>query len=623
MQSANSLLSCPCLVSYFRFFICHTFSFVSSSFYSRNVLLQELLRLLREEANTTIRLRVCDIAGELGGSILEPKDWPDLASTAYHLCKSPNSPDREVGLSLIGLLADSQIANNESFLTAIYEILNLNFNDYGSGQFNDNGKGVMLTLKTLNYTIQSLRSPSQLDVLKPLVTIIFQSFGVLIQQFAVKQQQQQPTSSNNLTSINNSIRNQHDTNNEQSASQLDRTLCQFAEHLVDIADHSPNFYSNHVESFLSPILDCVELDNSNNGQQQHVSNHLKFLLIEFLVTLSHGITKRLKKVKGPNGEKDYFATRFFPICMRMMSILPPEPNWEMADTVEESHYDSAPCDVGESALRRTTAALGVRNTYTIISALLGAYLADAGSWERQYAGLQCIAGYLEVSNNIQNQEQLTLHRKEVLGTLMHFMSHEHARVKHAALYAASQFILFHGNGLETEQSLQLMNAITHNIPGTVNPSPRVRRNAMIALIQWIDVTPTSFLLNEQTQYSTKLLEIICQALREGPTIVQESCVSAIISIAETSKGVADTWLLHYPNIMPILKELLAYSHRRGLESLWSQTLECVTVVGESAGKFLFYQDALELMELLTHVQNQLEPHSSLEAVLIKAWVRIA
>jgi hypothetical protein len=75
--------------------------------------------------------------------------------------------------------------------------------------------------------------------------------------------------------------------------------------------------------------------------------------------------------------------------------------------------------------------------------------------------------------------------------------------------------------------------------------------------------------------------------------------------------------------MPILKELLAYSHRRGLESLWSQTLECVTVVGESAGKFLFYQDALELMELLTHVQNQLEPHSSLEAVLIKAWVRIA
>lgn len=602
------------------------------------MLLQELLRLLREETNTTIRLRVCDIAGELGGTILEPKDWPDLAPTAYHLCKSPQSSDREVGLSLIGLLADSQIANNESILTAIHEILNINFNDYGSGQFNDNGKGVMLTLKTLNYTIQSLRAPSQLDVLKPLVTIIFQSFGVLIQQFMTKQQQQQNAANNTNnanTSINHSIRNQNDQNNEHSASQLDRTLCLFAEHLVDIADHSPNFFSNHVESFLSPILDCIEVDGTNNQtnpanansnniiNQQQVSNHLKFLLIEFLVTLSNGITKRLKKVKGPNGEKDYFAMRFFPICLRMMSILPNEPNWETADTVEETHYDSAPCDVGESALRRATAALGVRNTYTIISSLLGSYLADTGNWQRQYAGLQCIAGYLEVSNNIQNQEQLTLHRKEVMGTLLHFMQHQHPRVKHAALYATSQFLLFHGNGLETEQSLQLMNAINHNIPIATNPSPRVRRNAVIALIQWIDVTPTSFLLNEQTQYSTKVLEIICQALREGPTIVQESCVSAIISIAETSKGVADTWLLHYPNIMPILKELLAYSHRRGLESLWSQALECVTVVGESAGKFLFYQDALELMELLTHVQNQLEPHSSLEAVLIKAWVRIA
>ncbi len=593
---------------------------------SRNALLHELLRLLREETNTTIRLRVCDIAGELGGSILEPKDWPDLAPTAYHLCKSSQSADREVGLSLIGLLADSQIANNESFLSAIYEILNLNFNDYGSGKFQDNGKGVMLTLKTLNYTIQSLRAPSQLDVLKPLVSIIFQSFGVLIQQYLTKQQQQAQASLNNIvnnTPLHHSIRNQNDTNDAQSAAQLDRTLCLFAEHLVDIADHSSNFYSNHIESFLTPVLDCVDAESGNNNNSNNLSNHLKFLLIEFLVTLSHGIAKRLKKVKGPNGEKDYFPVRFFPICLHMMTMLPNEPKWESADTVEETHYDSAPCDVGESALRRATAALGVRNTYTIISSLIGTYLANSGSWERQYAGLQCIAGYVEVSNNIQNQEQLSIHRKEVLATLMHFMGHPHPRVKHAALYATSQFLLFHGSGLETEQSLQIMTAITENIPLAKNPSPRVRRNAMIALIQWIDVTPTSFLLNEQTQYSTKLLEIICQALREGPTIVQESCVSAIISIAETSKGVADTWLLHYPNIMPILKELLSYSHRRGLESLWSQALECVTVVGESAGKFLFYQDALELMELLTHVQNQLEPHSSLEAVLIKAWVRIA
>ena len=54
---------------------------------SKQDILKELLRLLREEPTTIIRLRVCDIAGELGGSILEPKDWVDLVPTALLLCQ--------------------------------------------------------------------------------------------------------------------------------------------------------------------------------------------------------------------------------------------------------------------------------------------------------------------------------------------------------------------------------------------------------------------------------------------------------------------------------------------------------------------------------------------------------
>jgi hypothetical protein len=74
-----------------------------------------------------------------------------------------------------------------------------------------------------------------------------------------------------------------------------------------------------------------------------------------------------------------------------------------------------------------------------------------------------------------------------------------------------------------------------------------------------------------------------------------------------------------------MKELLEYAQRRGLESLWSQTLEAISILGESAGKSLFYQDAMELMELLSKIQNSLTDtqNSSLESSLIKAWVRIA
>ena len=59
---------------------------------SRQFLIYELSRLLAEESNTSIRIKVCDIAGELGGSILEPKDWPTLYPTTMNLCKVSSTP---------------------------------------------------------------------------------------------------------------------------------------------------------------------------------------------------------------------------------------------------------------------------------------------------------------------------------------------------------------------------------------------------------------------------------------------------------------------------------------------------------------------------------------------------
>jgi hypothetical protein len=86
---------------------------------------------------------------------------------------------------------------------------------------------------------------------------------------------------------------------------------------------------------------------------------------------------------------------------------------------------------------------------------------------------------------------------------------------------------------------------------------------------------------------------------------------------------ANVWGTHYSTIMPILKQLLLHAQSRGLESLWAQTLECCAIVGESSGKELFYQDAMEMMSSLTAMQNNFESSSEPEIFLMKAWVRIA
>ncbi len=262
-------------------------------------------------------------------------------------------------------------------------------------------------------------------------------------------------------------------------------------------------------------------------------------------------------------------------------------------------------------------ALGVKSTYGIISSIIGPYL-TAPSWQMQYAGLQCIANYLEVSAAIPDKAQLTLHRSEVISTLMLFVQNGHPRVRASAYFAISQLCIMHGSDLKVEQLDAIMKVVADGIPLAANAAPRVRRTAIIALINLVDVSPANYL----EAHAGLILSTITSSLKEGPVIVQESCVSAIISVAETIKGAA-TWGSHYPNIMPILKQLLQYAQSRGLESLWAQTLECCAIVGESSGKQLFYQDAMEMMSSLTAMQQTLESNSEPEIFLMKAWVRIA
>jgi hypothetical protein len=54
---------------------------------SQQTLLAELVRAVKEESNESLRLLICDIAGELGGSILDSVDWPELPMVTFSLCK--------------------------------------------------------------------------------------------------------------------------------------------------------------------------------------------------------------------------------------------------------------------------------------------------------------------------------------------------------------------------------------------------------------------------------------------------------------------------------------------------------------------------------------------------------
>eukprot|EP01038_Epipyxis_sp_PR26KG_P006698 gene6698-9187_t len=550
---------------------------------SQSTFKSSFMSCLISEKDSTIKLKLGELAGELAGYVLDDGEWPDLQNFALSSMQSIDANDRELAFVILGFISGSLLYSdttptiNSNVIQSIVFLMQTSFVDYSN-----NGRIILASIRLLNSILLSLHSESQLDVFYPLLPCLFQGLSVLIESLP-----------------------QSETNGEA-------LVCVFLESMIEIAEEKGMFFSTTFDKYFDALIELMPLNHSK------VSLQIKFLFMELMVTLCSSSPKRIRALKNPRtGEKRYFLSKILPVCIEYISHLEDDPSWLEADSIEE--YDDRACvsDVGESSINRICIAMGVKSSYLIISQLIGPCLVST-QWQLQYTGIQCIANYLEVSATITDKNQLKLHRNEVVATLLLFIQNPHPRVKNATYYAISQLFIMHGKGLTVEQMEELMTVIIQGLAKSSNSSPRIRRTILISLMSLIDIAPTNYL----EQHSGLLLSNIIMSLQDGPLIVQESCVSAIISIAQSVKG-SSIWKGYYSVITPILQQLLQYSHSNNQESLWGQTLECYAIVGESCGKEVFFQDAMEMMRSLLSIQQQLPDNSEAEIYLMKAWVRIA
>eukprot|EP00981_Chlorochromonas_danica_P012391 scaffold4877_cov171-Ochromonas_danica.AAC.6 len=145
---------------------------------SQQGLLSELIRVIQEEKNNSLRTLLSEIAGELGGSILDSNDWPALPMTTLALCKSGELNDRVIGLALMGYLGEGQLAasTGPAFLQEALQILAINFQP----PFHTSPKLLLANVKALNFLLQATRSVSQVEALASLIPTLMQNFSMLL-----------------------------------------------------------------------------------------------------------------------------------------------------------------------------------------------------------------------------------------------------------------------------------------------------------------------------------------------------------------------------------------------------------------------------------------------------------
>lgn len=227
--------------------------------------------------------------------------------------------------------------------------------------------------------------------------------------------------------------------------------------------------------------------------------------------------------------------------------------------------------------------------------------------------------------------ELERHLGDVMNTVNHLaqIPQLHLRTMYGLTFLISQFLVHHGKSLYGDDGksfrslgskplLSYSETILQYILTSCSTvsSPKIRHGFLGCLMNFIDVSPPSFIQDRLNP----ILAVVMQSFSDS-LYVQESGVLCIISLAQNLRG-SEVMTIYYDVFMPVLKDLLSQALARGQESLWGQVFECCAIVGESSGKDKFVGDAVDMMNILTF--DSVKDYSpELHRHLLKAWVNVA
>ena len=314
-----------------------------------------LVEALAQESDTTLKARLCDVVGDLAGTMGDASEWPEVLRYAQQAILSPSPVERETGLTLLGLLAPAYI----DVLLADVQTVAAVFQRCLLDDSNE-GRVMVAAGRAVHAVLVSLPLESDYEKFRGIVGATLNAMQIALDRLGADQW-------------------------------AEATAVAYAEHLVDMADECAPFFGEHLGHVLTCGLQLAE--------RPHVPSSVRHMLVEFLVSVCSSLYKSVRKVKGPEGEKGFFATRFFSICARLMVGLKDDPSWERQETQEgedaEDDEDWMDSEVGEQAADRVAHALGLRATFAPITAQLQTLLYSP-HWQHQRAGLQLMGNYLEV-----------------------------------------------------------------------------------------------------------------------------------------------------------------------------------------------------------------------------------
>lgn len=230
------------------------------------------------------------------------------------------------------------------------------------------------------------------------------------------------------------------------------------------------------------------------------------------------------------------------------------------------------------------------------------------AWRDRHAALMAISAISEGCRDLMVGEL-----DQVLTLVVPALQDPHPRVRYAGCNALGQMSTdFAGTMQEKYHTVVLSNII----PVLNSPEPRVQAHAAAALVNFCEEAERKVL----EPYLADLLQHLLQLLRSEKRYVQEQALSTIATIADSAEA---AFAQYYETLMPLLFNVLKEEQSKEYRLLRAKAMECATLIALAVGKEKMGQDALDLVQLLGHIQqNIVDADDPQSQYLLHCWGRM-
>lgn len=366
--------------------------------------------------------------------------------------------------------------------------------------------------------------------------------------------------------------------------------------LIDLAEAAPKMFKPLFTSVVKFSISCIQEKDLGDQTRQNA--------LELMATFADYAPGMCKK------EPSYTADMVTQ-CLSLMTDIGMDDDDEATEWNNTDDLDLEESDLnhvaGEQCMDRLANKLGgaimLPATFTWLPRMM-----QSSSWRDRHAALMAISAISEGCRELMINEL-----DKVLELVVPALQDPHPRVRFAGCNALGQMSTdFAGPMQEKYHQVVLSNII----PVLSAPEPRVQSHAAAALVNFCEEAERETL----EPYLDPLLTALMQLLQSPKRYVQEQALSTIATIADSAEK---AFVRYYDTLMPLLFNVLQEEQDKEYRLLRAKAMECATLIALAVGKEKMGQDAVSLVQILGHVQQNIKDDDDPQAqYLLHCWGRM-